>query len=134
MGKKEIIAKSDYIITFGSFLASDNEIIKDSIIQAIAKNSAEFIYMHPVDNVDLRVYYSQIIKYEVGSEEGITALLLDTFIKHASSAVQEYIDDLDIGYISAESSAGEEEFEEALEKLEDKEEAVLIVGRRNNFV
>jgi NADH-quinone oxidoreductase subunit F len=129
MGKKEIIAKSDYIITFGSFLASDNEIIKDSIIQAIAKNSAEFIYMHPVDNVDLRVYYSQIIKYEVGSEEGITALLLDTFIRHTSSTVQEYINDLDIGYISAESSAGEEEFEEALEKLADKEEAVLIVGR-----
>jgi len=129
MGKTEIISKSDYIITFGSFLASDNEIIKDSIIQAIAKNSAEFIYMHPVDNIDLKVYYSQFIKYEVGSEEGISSLLLDTFTKHASSKVTEYIDDLDIGYISAESSAGEEEFEEALEKLVNKENAVLIVGR-----
>lgn len=129
MGKTQIIAKSDYIITFGSFLASDNEVIRESIIQAIAKNSAEFIYMHPVDNVDLKVYYSQFLKYEVGSEEGVVSLLLDTFVKDASSKVKEYIEDLDIGYISAESSAGEEEFEEAYEKSIDKEEAILVVGR-----
>lgn len=128
-GKKEIISKSDYIITFGSFLSSDNEVIKEAIIHAIAKNSAEYIYMHPIDNIDLKVYYSQFIKYEVGSEEGIVSLLLDTFVKEASPKVKEYINDLDIGYISAESSAGEEEFEEALEKLENKEEAILVVGR-----
>ena len=126
---KEIIAKSDYIITFGSFLAADNEQIQEAIIQAIAKNTAEFVYMHPIDNIDLKVYYSQFIKYEVGSEEGISTLLLDTFVKQSDEKIQAYIDDLDIGYISAESSAGEEEFEEAYEKAEGKSQKTLILGR-----
>ncbi len=129
MNIKEIIAKSDYIITFGTFLASDNVEIQESIIEAIAKNTAEFVYMHPIDNVDLKVYYSQFIKYEVGSEEGIASLLLDTFVKEADEKVQNYIDDLDIGYISAESSAGEEEFEEAYERGLEKSEKTLIIGR-----
>ena len=129
MDIKEIIAKSDYIVTFGTFLAADNIPIQEAIIEAIAKNSAEFIYMHPIDNVDLKVYYSQFIKYEVGSEEGIASLLLDTFVKESDEKVQAYIDDLDIGYISAESSAGEEEFEEALERAGDKKSKTLIVGR-----
>lgn len=129
MNIKEIIEKSDYIITFGSFLSSDNEVIKEVIIQAIANNSAEFVYMHPIDNIDLKVYYSQFIKYEAGSEEGIAALLLDTFVKSCDEKVEAYIKDLDIGYISAESSAGEEEFEEAYELLENKKQKTLIVGR-----
>lgn len=129
MDIKEIIAKSDYIITFGSFLARDNVEIQESIIKAIAKNNAEFIYLHPIDNIDLKMYYTQFIKYEVGSEEGVASLLLDTFVKQSDEKVQAYIDDLDIGYISAESSAGEEEFEEALEKAEDKTEKTLIIGR-----
>ena len=126
---KEIISKSDYIITFGTFLAADNVPIQEAIIEAIAKNTAEFIYMHPIDNVDLKVYYSQFLKYEVGSEEGIASLLLETFVKESDDKVQTYIDDLDIGYISAESSAGEEEFEEALQRAEGKENKTLIIGR-----
>ncbi|TLP38559.1 hypothetical protein [Arcobacter arenosus] len=126
---KEIISKSDYIITFGSFLAADNIEIQESIIEAIAKNTAEFVYMHPIDNIDLKVYYSQFIKYEVGSEEGIASLLLDTFVKNSDEKIQNYIAELDIGYISAESSAGEEEFEEALERANSKINKTLIVGR-----
>ncbi len=128
MNIKETIAKSDYIITFGSFLSSDNEEVKEAIIQAIAKKSAEFVYMHPIDNIDLKVYYSQFIKYEAGSEEGIAALLLDTFVKSSSDKVEAYINDLDIGYISAESSAGEEEFDEAYELSKNKKQKTL-----NNF-
>lgn len=126
---KEIISNSDCIISFGTFLAADNLEIQESIIESIAKNESQFIYMHPIDNIDLKVYYSQFIKYEVGSEEGVASLLLDTFVKQSSEEIQEYIDDLDIGYISAESSAGEEEFEEILEKSNHKKNKVLIIGR-----
>ncbi len=126
---KEIISKSDYIITFGSFLAADNVQIQEAIIQAIAKNEAEFVYMHPIDNVDLKVYYSQFIKYEVGSEEGVASLMLDTFVKQSDEKVQSFIADLDIGYISAESSAGEEEFEEAYDRGLEKSVKTLILGR-----
>lgn len=129
MDNKSIISQSDYIITFGSFLAADNVEIQESIIEAIAKNCAEFVYMHPIDNVDLKVYYSQFIKYEVGSEEGISSLLLESFVKNPNEKTQTFVDELDIGYISAESSAGEEEFEEAYELTQGKTFKTLIIGR-----
>ncbi|RXJ66807.1 hypothetical protein CRV08_12125 [Halarcobacter ebronensis] len=129
MDIKEIISKSDYILTFGSFLARDNIEIQEAIIEAIAKNNAQFIYMHPIDNIDLKVYYTQFIKYEVGSEEGVASLLLETFVKESNEKIESFIEDLDIGYISAESSAGEEEFEEAALKGNSKNAKTLIVGR-----
>lgn len=125
---KELLKKSDYIITFGSFISQDNIEVNEAIIEAIAKNSAEFVYMHPIDDVNMKIYYSQFIKYEVGSEEGIATMLLDTFVKQSNDSIKNFIEDLDIGYISAESSAGEEEFEEAYEKSQTKENKVLIVG------
>ena len=47
-----------------------------------SKNGSNFVYMHPIDNANLKSSYSQFIKYEVGSEEGICALLLDTLLKN----------------------------------------------------
>jgi len=123
-----MISKSDYIVSFGAMLSKDSKEIKESIIEAIAKNSAEFIYMHPIDDIDLKIYYSQFIKYEVGSEEGVLALLLEFFTKNRSDLLEEYISEFDIGYISAESSAGEEEFEEMVEKSSNKKSMTLILG------
>ena len=42
--------------------------------------------------------------------------------------LKKYIDDLDLGYISAESSAGEEEFEEAYENSINSKSKTLIIG------
>jgi NADH-quinone oxidoreductase subunit F len=125
---KDTIAQSDYVICFGAMLAYDNEEAKEAIVEAIAKKDAEFIYMHPMDDMELKVYYSQFIKYEVGSEEGIATMLVDAFVKSSNDRIQSFIDELDIGYISAESSAGEEEFEQAVEKAQDKTQKTLIVG------
>lgn len=128
MDIKNQILNSDYIISFGSFLSWDNKEVSEAVIEVIAKKSSEFIYMHPMDDVNMKVYYSQFIKYEVGSEEGIASMLLETFVKNSNETVQNYIDDLDMGYISAESSAGEEELEEAYEKSINKTNKILIVG------
>lgn len=128
MTKKEIIAKSDFIISFGTMLNDNREDVRDSVIESIAKTNASFVYMHPIDNIDLKLYYTQFIKYEVGSEEGICSMLLESFVKSSNENIQNYIDDLDLGYISAESSAGEEEFEEAYETSKDKEFKTLIIG------
>ena len=128
MIKREIIAKSDFIISFGSMLADDKKDIRNSIIESIAKTNAKFTYMHPIDNIDLKLYYTQFIKYEVGSEEGICALLMDTFIKECDENTRKFINDLDLGYISAESSAGEEEFEEAYSNYLKAKNKLLIIG------
>lgn len=128
MDKKEIISKSDFIITIGTMLADNKEEVRNSIIESIAKTNARFVYMHPIDNIDLKLYYTQFIKYEVGSEEGVCSLFLDAFVKNSDEKTQKYINDLDLGYISAESSAGEEEFEEAYEVSQKCKFKTLVIG------
>ncbi len=128
MNKKELISKSDFIISVGTMLSNNKEEVRNSIIESIAKTNAQFVYMHPIDNIDLKLYYTQFIKYEVGSEEGIFALILDTFAKNSNEEIQAYLDDLDLGYISAESSAGEEEFEEMFENSSSSKCKTLIIG------
>lgn len=128
MNKKELISKSDFIFSLGTMLSNNKEEVRNSIIESIAKTNAQFVYMHPIDNIDLKLYYTQFIKYEAGSEEGILALILDAFVKESTSDIQKYIDDLDLGYISAESSAGEEEFEEAYENSKESQFKTLIIG------
>ncbi|WP_121628178.1 hypothetical protein [Poseidonibacter antarcticus] len=128
MDKKEIISKSDFILSLGTMLSNNKEEVRDSIIESIAKTNAQFVYMHPIDNIDLKLYYTQFIKYEVGSEEGILALLLNTFVKESNDTIKKYIDSLDLGYLSAESSAGEEEFEEAYDNSLNCKFKTLIIG------
>ena len=126
MSKIQQILNSDFIISFGTFC--EDKLIINSIEEAVNKNSAKFIYMHPIDNANLKPFYSQLIKYEVGSEEGICALLLNSFVKSSNTEIENFIENLDLGYISAESSAGEEEFEEAFEIYEKAKNKTLIIG------
>jgi NADH-quinone oxidoreductase subunit F len=126
MNKMQVILNSDFIITLGTFI--EDELLNDSILEAINKNDAKFVYMHPIDNFNLKSFYSQLIKYEVGSEEGICALVLNFFASNCDEKTKTFLDDLDLGYISAESSAGEEEFEEALENSQNAKVKTLIIG------
>ena len=113
MNNMEQILNSDFIISFATFI--EDKKLNDSILGAVKNNGAKFVYMHPIDNTKLKPFYSQLIKYEVGSEEGICALLLDALVKNCDENTRNFIDNLDLGYISAESSAGEEEFDEVYE-------------------
>ncbi len=126
MNNIEQILNSDFIISFGTFI--EDEKLKDSILKAVENNGAKFIYMHPIDNSTLKPFYSQIIKYEVGSEEGVSALLLNSFTSNCDENVKKYLDDLDLGYVSAESSAGEEEFEESFENSLKAKVKTFIIG------
>ncbi len=126
MNKIEQILKSDFIISIATFL--EDEKLNDSIKKAVKDNGAKFVYMHPIDNADLKSFYSQLIKYEVGSEEAISALLLNSFASNSDEKTKTFLDDLDLGYISAESSAGEEEFEEAFENSLNSKIKTLIIG------
>ncbi|MCT7601006.1 Rossmann-fold NAD(P)-binding domain-containing protein [Aliarcobacter butzleri] len=127
MNKFENIKTSDFIISFGTFFENNLE-LKDEVLKSIEKNQTKFVYMFPIDNANLKPFYTQFIKYEVGSEEGICALLLDTFAKNYDEKTKEFINNLDLGYISAESSAGEEEFEEAFENYKNSNSKILIIG------
>ena len=129
-GDSNIIKESDYIILIGSRIARDNPGIKYAINMAVKQNKAEFIYMHPIDDISLHTKYTQFVKYEVGSEEAVLAMILYYLLKDKNipQNIQDYINDIDIGYISGESSVGEEEIELMLKKLIRKQQATLIIG------
>jgi NADH-quinone oxidoreductase subunit G len=123
------IASSDAIIMVGSRISRDNPGIKYNVNIATKKQRAQFIYMHPIDDEALKSKYTQFVKYEAGSEEGILALLAAYLVKDIKDEkLQSYIDDLDIGYLSGESSVGEEELEDIVKKLIKKRNKTLILG------
>ncbi|AYJ79278.1 hypothetical protein AN286_03695 [Aliarcobacter cryaerophilus ATCC 43158] len=121
----KIIENYDYILSVGAFFEDDK--LKNSLQKAL-NNGANFIYMHPIDNFELKDFYAQFIKYEVASEEAILALIFNFFSKKLPKEQKDFLDNLDIGYLSAESSAGEEEFEEAFLKFEEASKKALLIG------
>ncbi len=124
----DTVTKSDGIIMIGTRISRDNPVVKYSVNIATKKKRAEFIYMHPIDDIALSNKYTQFVKYEVGSEEAILAMICKTFITNAPENIKKYLDDLDIGYISGESSVGEEEIELIKTKFTRKHNKTLIVG------
>ena len=60
MNNIETILNSDFIISFGAFI--EEKELKNSIVEAVKKNSAKFIYMHPVDNFDLKSWKNNVEK------------------------------------------------------------------------
>jgi len=119
---------SDAVITIGTRVATDNTKVQSYINKMIKNEECEFVYMHPIDDISLQEKYTQYIKYEAGSEEGVLALLSLFLITNAPVEYKNYLEDLDIGYLSGESSVGEEEFELLAEKLANKKEITLIIG------
>lgn len=124
----ETIENSDTIIMIGTRISRDNPGVKYAVNKAVKKQRADFIYMHPIDDIALQNKYNQFIKYEVGSEEGVIALLASYLIKDAPAKLDEYLEDLDIGYLSGECSVGEEELELITKRLRRKQTKTLIIG------
>ncbi len=124
----QTVASSDGIIMIGTRISRDNPGVKYSVNIATKKKRAEFIYMHPLDDIALSNKYTQFVKYEVGSEEAILAMLCKTFITNAPKSIQEYLEDLDVGYLSGESSVGEEEIDRIKDKFTRKKDKVIIIG------
>jgi len=122
------IEASDAIIMIGSRIARDNPGIKYAVNIATKKQRAEFIYMHPIDDISLQNKYTQFIKYEAGSEEGVIALLASYLTANVTNLQKEYFDDLDIGYLSGETSVGEEELESVVKRVQRGKNKTLIIG------
>ena len=120
--------KSDMIITIGTRIAADNKKVDEYIKNMVTKNNCEFIYMHPIDDVSLHNTYTQYIKYEAGSEEGVLALLSSFILSDVNTQYDGYLEDLDIGYLSGETSIGEEEFEDLIENMKNKKNITMMIG------
>jgi len=124
------VRQSRVIVTLGSRLFDDAPMVKFAIATATAREKAQVVYCHPMEDPRLQNQVTQFIKYEAGSEEGVVALLAATLVdrSRAPEALAKLLEDLDIGYLSAESNVSEEELDRLRLTLWKRRRFTLVVG------
>ncbi len=129
-GSIDAVAKSDGVIVFGGRIATDNPALRYAMTTAARHNGAKVVYMHPLEDALLQNVVTQYVKYEVGTEEGVAAMLAKTLLSEAdiSEEIRRYFDDLDEGYLCAESNVGDEEFERISKTFARTKRKTLIIG------
>ena len=123
----EDIAQSDFIVSVGASISSDNPMIRFAMSKAVNHKRAYIASVHPIKDVDISNLITQTIKNEVGSEEAALAMIADAFIADKSSQ-KEFFDELDVGYLSGESNISEEEIELLYHFSKRKKSPTLIIG------
>ncbi len=118
---------SDYILSIGCSIESDNPMVKFAASQAVKYKKAFVSTIAPVEEYAISNVISLYINNEVGSEEAALAMIADTFIEDKSTQ-EEFFDSLDFGYLSGESNISEEEL--ALLKINYKRKTnpILVIG------
>ncbi|MCH9812783.1 MAG: (2Fe-2S)-binding protein [Epsilonproteobacteria bacterium] len=129
-GTSDGIIDSDYILVFGTKIATDSPGLKFRVNQSSKKHKSQVVYMHPLEDASIQNIVTQFMKYEVGSEDAVLALVAKAILNGAKlpESVSRFFDDLDDGYISAESNVGEEEIDIMVKKMAKKRRFSCIVG------
>ncbi len=129
--KMEDVAASDQVIVIGSRISTDNPQVRYHLTMANKRNKAKITYMHPMEDSLLQATVTQFAKYEVGTEEGVMAMLAQTLLSDAdlSDNAKQYFSDLDEGYLSAETNIGEEEFASIAKARIRAKKTTLVLGQ-----
>jgi len=124
------ISESTAIIVLGTKIYDDAPTVKYHINMASKWHRARVAYMHPIEDIEMKNIVTQFIKYEPQSEEGVAALLVEMLLRDVDvpKSVQTFLNDLDIGNLSAESNVGEEELEVLRKSMIKKERFSLVIG------
>lgn len=117
----------DLIIVIGSLL-SRNASAAVSKMQACLNDGAKLIYLHTMEDPIFTPKSHFFSRYEVGSEEGVLALLAKNLLLHVTLPVSNYFDGLDEGYLSAESNVGEEEMETISALFQESQGTLIWLG------
>ena len=114
----------DLIICLGTLPSRHDTML----LESLRASEAKVVYLFTMEDQALVEKSAFFSRYEVGAEEGVLALLAKSFLLHVKlpESTQSYFEELDEGYISAESNLGEEEIEE-IEALYQEAHRVLIV-------
>ena len=129
-GSLDAIKQSDAVIMIGSRIATDNPGVRYALTTASKHNGAKIVYAHPMEDALMQNVITQMMKYEVGTEEGVMALLAQEILKDADLDESEraFFDDLDFGYIYAETNIGEEELSFMTKSFSRAKRRTLIIG------
>ena len=129
-GSLDAIKKSEAAIIIGSRVATDNPGVRYALTTASRHNGAKIVYAHPVEDALMQNTITQLMKYEAGSEEGVMALLANELLKNADLSDEDraYFNDLDLGYLEAESNVGDDELKAMTKSFARAQNKILIVG------
>ena len=124
------IADARAIIVLGTRIYDDNPQVYYHINMASKRHRARIVYMHPVEDGRLQDIVTQFIKYEVGTEDGVAALLAEILLQEKAlpASIRAVLEDLDIGNLSAESNVGEEELADMAAALQRKAPRTIVAG------
>ena len=121
---------NDLIIVVGTLLSRSNKRVLEEISACVEKEGASLVYLFTMEEKALGEQITFFSRYEAGSEEGVFALLAKALLSNVTlpQSLQAYFENLDDGYLSAESNIGEEEIEEIQFIYEQNARVVLVLG------
>ncbi len=126
----DALKQADAVIVIGSKIATDNPGVRYAMTTASRHNGAKIIYAHPLEDALMQNTITQFMKYEAGSEEGVMALLTHALLKdvEVDEQTRAFLDNLDLGYLEAESNVGDDEILSMTKALKRTQKRVLVVG------
>jgi NADH-quinone oxidoreductase subunit G len=129
-GSLDAIKQADAAIIIGSRIATDNPAVRYALTTASRHNGAKILYAHPIEDALMQNTITQFMKYEVGTEEGVMALLANAILKDADLDEEEraFFNDLDFGYLDAECNVGAEEFALMTKSFKRAKNRIFIIG------
>jgi len=129
-GSLDAIKQAECVIIIGSRIATDNPGVRYALTTASRHNGAKIVYAHPIEDTLMQNTITQFMKYEAGSEEGVIALIANKLIEglDISDEDRAFFNNLDLGYLEAESNVGDDELLFMKKSFSRAEKCVLIVG------
>ena len=126
----DAVKQADAIIIIGTRLATDNPMVRYAVRTASQHNGAKIVYAHPLEDALMKNTATQFMKYEVGTEEGVMALLVHELLQNRDidDETKAFLDDLDLGYLEAESNVGDDELKLMTKSFQRAQKHVLIIG------
>ncbi|MBN2817015.1 MAG: hypothetical protein JXQ67_10050 [Campylobacterales bacterium] len=124
------VANADGIIVLGGRIRNENPALAFAISNAVENYDAKAVYAHPIEDAVMSSVFAQFMKYEAGTEEGVVALLASELLQNSelSEADREYFEELDTGYLEAESNVGDDELNDMSNLLSNANKIVLVLG------
>jgi NADH-quinone oxidoreductase subunit G len=129
-GSLDAVRQSDGIIVLGGRISTDNPAVRYAMTTAARHRGAKVVYMHPLEDELLQNVVTQFVKYEVGTEEGVMAMLAKTLLEGSdlSDEAQTFFNGLDEGYLCAESNVGDEEYAHIAKSMTRAKRKTLVIG------
>ena len=115
---------ADFVLVMGIMPSKDK-----TLLEAL-KNGKNIVYLSVVEDIYITNMVKIQSRYEAGSEEGVLAILAkELFSSHEIDKETKYFfENLDDGYISAESNVGEEELEDINKLYKNSKKPTMVLG------